>query len=159
MTTNNEKARTIVRENRYLALATSLHSEPWIAALAYAVDEQFNFYWCSEKSARHSKHVESNKIAAGSIFNSQASSDEVDGLQMLGEVREVEVHDLPRIAELYYSQSFPDAETRKRWRKSLESFMGAASQRFYQFKPIEIFKCDLDNTSVDRRIKVDFLAD
>jgi uncharacterized protein YhbP (UPF0306 family) len=78
-----------------MSLATSIQGETWIAPLAYAYDEQFNFYWYSEKTARHSQHIELNQSVAVAIFNSEASSDEVDGLQIIGLATEVAPCDLP----------------------------------------------------------------
>jgi uncharacterized protein YhbP (UPF0306 family) len=152
---DNQKARDIIRSNRYMTLATSAHGETWVAPVAYACDEVFNFYWYSEKGAKHSLHILANRIIAVAIFDSQASSDEVDGLQMLGQASEVPADELSTVADLYYQQSFPDPEDRRRWRKPLRCFEGEALQRFYRFKPELVYKCDLENTAVDRRILVD----
>jgi uncharacterized protein YhbP (UPF0306 family) len=159
MNSNNEKARTIIRANRYLTLATSAGGETWAAPVAYAHDEQFNFFWYSEKTARHSQHIEANQSVAIAIFNSQSSSDEVDGLQIVGLASEVAPNDLPAIVELYYRQSFPDESVRGRWTKPVECFVGDAPQRFYRFKPVRVYKCDTENASVDRRLLVDLTAD
>ena len=142
-----------------MGLATSAQGETWIAPVAYAYDEQFNFYWYSEKTARHSRHIEFNRSVAVAIFNSQASSDEVDGLQIVGIASEVALGELPAIAERYFRQSFPDETTRTRWSKPVECFVGDAPQRFYRFQPVKVYKCDTENTSVDRRLLVDLLAD
>jgi uncharacterized protein YhbP (UPF0306 family) len=64
MHSTNEKARTIIRANRYMTLATSAQGETWAAPVAYAYDQQFNFFWYSEKTARHSQHIESNQSVA-----------------------------------------------------------------------------------------------
>jgi len=159
MSTNNEKARSIIRANRYMSLATSAQGESWIAPVAYAYDEQFNFYWYSEKTARHSQHIEYNRSVAVAIFNSQASSDEVDGLQIIGIASEVPIGELPVIAERYFRQSFPDKTARARWSKPVKCFVGDAPQRFYRFQPVKVYKCDTENTSVDRRLLVDLFAD
>ena len=159
MSSNNEKARAIIRANRYMSLATSAGGETWIAPVAYAYDEQFSLFWYSEKTAQHSRHIEINASVAVAIFNSQASSDEVDGLQIAGRASEVAPGELPVIVELYFRQSFTDEATRARWSKPAECFMGEAPQRFYRFKPVSVFKCDTECTSVDRRILVDLKAD
>jgi uncharacterized protein YhbP (UPF0306 family) len=85
-----------------MSLATSAQGETWIAPVAYAYDEQFNFYWYSEKTARHSQHIEFNRSAAVAIFHSQASSDEVDGLQIIGVASEVALGELRAVAERYF---------------------------------------------------------
>ncbi|MFN4894804.1 MAG: pyridoxamine 5'-phosphate oxidase family protein [Pseudomonadota bacterium] len=159
MKSNNEKARAIIRANRYMSLATSAGGEPWVAPVAYAYDEHFNLFWYSEKTAQHSRHIEINDSVVVAIFNSQASSDEVDGLQISGKAAEVAPSQLPTIVELYFRQSFTDEAVRDRWSKPAECFMGDAPQRFYRFKPFSVFKCDTECTSVDRRMLVDLTAD
>lgn len=44
MISHNEKAREIIRANRYMILPTSAGGETWAAPVAYAYDDQFNFY-------------------------------------------------------------------------------------------------------------------
>ncbi len=142
-----------------MTLATSAQGETWAAPVAYAYDQQFNFFWYSEKTARHSQHIESNQSVAVAIFNSQAPSDEVDGLQIVGIATEVAPGDLPAIVGLYFRQSFPDESARIRWSKPVQCFVGDAPQRFYRLKPVKVYKCDTENTSVDRRLLVDLATD
>ena len=52
-----EKARKIIRENRYMTLASGEGETVWIAPLAYAVDADYNFYWYSAIGAIHSQHI------------------------------------------------------------------------------------------------------
>lgn len=84
-----------------MSLATTAQGEIWVAPVAYAYDERFNLFWYSERTARHSRHIEINESVAVAIFNSQASSDEVDGLQIAGIAAEVIPDELPAVAELY----------------------------------------------------------
>lgn len=159
MNSDNEKARAIVRANRYMSLATSANTEVWIAPVAYVYDEYWNFFWYSEKTARHSQHIEVNQCVAAAIFDSQASSDDVDGLQIEGVATEVSAKDLPEIVDLYFRQSFPDEIARVRWRKPAECFFGDAPQRFYKLTPGHVYKCDTEVTSVDRRLLVQLTRD
>lgn len=158
MDRNSDKARKIISANRYMTLATSSDGSPWAAPVAYVIDSEFNFYWYSESQARHSQHIAQSATVAVAIFDSTAPSDEVDGLQIEGVASEVPEQDLERIMNLYYERSFPDPEVRARWQKVKSDFMGDSSQRFYRFTPMKSFKCDLDNTSVDRRVEVSLKA-
>ena len=142
-----------------MSLATSANGEVWIAPVAYVHDENWNLFWYSEKNARHSHHIAVNQFVAAAIFDSRASSDDVDGLQIEGLAAEIVAEDLPRIVDLYFRQSFPDENARARWSKPTESFCDDAPQRFYKLTPVKVYKCDTANTSVDRRLLVQLSAD
>lgn len=98
-----------------MTLATCADRSPWAAAVAYVTDGEFNFYWYSESNARHSRHILENSKIAVAIFDSTATSDDVDGLQIEGVASEVPERDLERVMKLYYEKSFPDPAVRRRW--------------------------------------------
>ena len=142
-----------------MSLATSAKEETWIAPVAYAYDEHFNLFWYSERTALHSQHIVLNQAVAVAIFNSQAPSEEADGLQIAGIASEVGPIELSSVADLYFRQSFPDEATRARWSKPAECFIGDAPLRFYKIRPIAAYKCDTEYTSADRRLAVNLLVD
>lgn len=152
-----DKARDIIRVNRYMSLATSDGTSVWIAPLAYVVDESYTFYWYSAVDARHSQHIRVNPQAAAAIFNSTEPSDIVDGLQIAGTAQEVEEAKLPQIMDLYWKQSFPDEDVRAQWMRPIEDFSGDAIQRFYGFSPTHIYKIDPSSMKVDRRLEIDIM--
>src|SRR4051794_17733140 len=86
---HEEIANTILCSNRYLAMATTDGTNPWVAALAYVVEGSHDLLFYSATAARHSVHIASNPKVAISIFDSRASSDDADGLQVLAHVAEV----------------------------------------------------------------------
>ena len=155
MLSRREKAIQIIKENRYLTLATNAQGDGWVAPLAYVVDEKFNFYWYSAAAAKHSVQLRENPRVAIAVFNSTISSDSADGLQISGLASEVQAKDLDYVVNLYFKQSFPDLEVRMRWQKSRKDFEANAPLRFYVFVPDRVFKCDLDNLAVDSRVEVD----
>lgn len=61
--------KELVRENRYLTLATTDSQSPWIAPLEYLVDDELNFYFLSLPSSRHARHLLSNDTVAVAIFD------------------------------------------------------------------------------------------
>ena len=149
-----DKARKIIRENRYMTLATCSEGSPWIAPLAYVVDANYNFYWYSAIDVRHSQHIKRNPHAAVAIYNSTEPSDIADGLQMSGTASEVSESDLARVMDLYWKQSFPDEQVRSQWMRPAKDFTGNAIQRFYQFTPTQIYKPDPSDIKVDRRMEI-----
>jgi len=150
-----DEARAIIRNNRYFSLATSNGGKPWVAPIAYAVDDAYNFYYYSAVNSVHSQQIRANPLVAVAIFDSTAPSDTADGLQLVGHVSEVPADHLPQIMDLYFKQSFPDETVRLRWLRPTEDFMGSAVQRFYRLIPTQIFKPDPTSLKVDIRLPID----
>lgn len=150
-----QRVRRIILSNRYLTMATTDGKNPWIAPLAYAVEPNYSFIYYSAVDSLHSKHIAKNPIVACAIFDSHASSDDADGIQFSGVVSEVKPQELEVIMKLYFEQSFPDENIRKRWMRPADDFKAKAIQRFYRIKSKEIYTLDLTNPKVDRRVLVD----
>ena len=66
-----EFARQIVRNNRYLTLASCDGAEPWAATLEYVCDEDLNLYFFSPEASLHARHIQANERVALSIFEAQ----------------------------------------------------------------------------------------
>lgn len=150
-----EKCRNIIGQNRYLSLATALDGTPWVAALAYAVDHDYNFYYYSAKDSLHSKHISGNPRIAMTIYDSRLSSDEVDGVQASGVVSQVSISELPHVIAIYYMQVFSDEIIREKWKQPVEAFHGIAKKRFYKISLDHIYKLDLETIEVDQRVEID----
>ena len=147
-------AAKIIRENRYLTLATAGSDGPWAAPLAYTV-EGHDLIFYSATSSRHCQHLNENPSGSISIFNSTEPSSVVDGVQAYVTVSIVGPSDLPAIMERYFINSFPNPEERKAWVRPASDFKGDAPQRFYRMALREINKPDPDSQKIDRRIQVD----
>lgn len=150
-----EQARDIIAKNRYLALATCSDNLPWVAGLAYAVDRDYNFFFYSAKNSRHIQHMMTNPKVAFTIYDSSLPSEDVDGLQISGVGSQVSVMDLPRVFELYYTQSFPNEIIREKFKQPIEAFKELAVKRFYKIVPDKIYKIDLSIIEVDLRVEID----
>lgn len=158
MTTQNElcsRIRSIITDNRYLTLGACLDDEVWVAPLAYYVEPDYSFVYYSSKESKHSKFIEKNNVVSCSIFNSSLPSDDVDGMQFVGEVSQVPSNELVEVVPKYFLQSFPLEKIRAAWQQPISNFKGLAIKRFYRIKPTRIFTIDLDTTEVDRRVEVD----
>lgn len=133
--------RQIIRENRYLTLATAnKKGEAWASPLAYAYDEAKNiFYFYSARSSRHCLNMAENPKVSVCIFNSTLPSAKAEGLQFDAVVEEVSVGDLPQVMDFYFETSFPDEEERKEWVRPVSDFLPDSAQAFYQIKPINLF--------------------
>ncbi len=50
-------SKQYLQEARLMQLATVSAKGPWICTVYYVVDDQYNFYWLSKPSRRHSREV------------------------------------------------------------------------------------------------------
>lgn len=134
----------IIAANRYLTLATSDNKgEVWVAPLAYVFDDnKKTFYFYSAQNSKHISHIAVNPNAAIAVFDSNARSDNAEGLQMKVRVEEVPKYELP------------DAIERKKWQRPEACFADEAPQRFYKIIPLSAFK-NIDEDMVDYREEID----
>jgi uncharacterized protein YhbP (UPF0306 family) len=50
-----------------MQLATARGQKPWVCTVFYVVDDQFNFYWLSLPTRRHSQEIRDNNNAAVTV--------------------------------------------------------------------------------------------
>jgi uncharacterized protein YhbP (UPF0306 family) len=156
--TFTEMARDIIKNNRFLSLATRNSSgEVWATPLSYSIDGEYNFYFTTAVDSIHINHIRENPYVAFAIFDSTRCVSAIDGVQIKGIVGEVERERLPEIVKQYYLQVFPDTKERSEWEAPWEHFTEAEFPvyRFFQIMPLEIYKRDTDNDTVDRRVKIE----
>ncbi len=139
----NQIARTIIRENKYLTLATA-DGEPWAAPLFYCVDDQWNFYFISQIHSRHIQHILKNPNVAFAIFDSHQEEGKGNGVQGSGSVKQLEESELDE-AFRWYRTSFVEMNK--------ESFTGDAPYRFFKLIPKKLYVLDPE-AKVDKRVEV-----
>jgi uncharacterized protein YhbP (UPF0306 family) len=61
--------KDLIQRNRYLVLSTTDGTEPWVATLAYVIDDDLNFYFFSPEGVRHVRHLEANDAVAVVVFD------------------------------------------------------------------------------------------
>lgn len=153
-----EMAKNIIRDNRFLSLATrNARGEVWATPLSYSTDPDYNFYITTAVDSIHIDHVRENPYVAFSIFDSTRRVSDIDGVQIRGIMGEVEKSKLPEVVTQYYLQVFPDSEERKEWETPWEHFTEDTFPvyRFFQIVPLEIYKRDTSTDEVDRRVQID----
>lgn len=74
-----ELIREIINESRYLTLATTDGTRPWIAPLEYMVDEDLNFVFFSTGDSLHARHIENNAEVSVAIFDREQPEYTPDG--------------------------------------------------------------------------------
>lgn len=70
LTPDQELVRELITTSRYLSLATTDGSEPWVAPIEYMSDDRLNLYFLSTDDARHSRHIADNSTVAVAVFDS-----------------------------------------------------------------------------------------
>lgn len=89
MKSNKAKLLSFLKSQHTMYLAT-YDNKPWVATVFYAIDEDFNFYFISEPTTRHSKALKKNRIVSCAIADSrQVVTDKKIGVQLQGVVYEV----------------------------------------------------------------------
>ena len=61
--------RALIERNRYLVLATTDGSTPWIAPVEPMVDDDLNFYFFSPNTTRHARDTETHPTVAAVMFD------------------------------------------------------------------------------------------
>jgi hypothetical protein len=93
---DQEFVRELVKRNRYLSLATTDGTDPWIAPLEYLSDDDLNLYYFSPEGAAHSQHIDERESVAVTIFDAVQPKYEpalvmrIAGIQATASVRKLE---------------------------------------------------------------------
>lgn len=140
----NQKAIEIVKSNKYLSLATTDSSRPWIAPVYYCVDDEFNFYFISQPDSVHIKHLEFTNEVAFAIFDSHQEEGQGNGIQGSGKVFLLEGNQIEEGLK-FYSTSFIEM--------TVESLKAPSPYRMYKLIPDKTYILDSE-ADVDKRVEV-----
>ncbi|HLD04885.1 MAG TPA: pyridoxamine 5'-phosphate oxidase family protein [Candidatus Nanoarchaeia archaeon] len=93
--------REVLEKGYVISLGTSDEGGVWVTDLVYVHDEQFNIYWFSYDTARHSVALLKTTNVAGTITLSASTNDKDIGLQIEGVAEKV--HDKNKKTALAYN--------------------------------------------------------
>lgn len=131
-----------MREERFLALATSDNDIPWCSSLFYGVTPAWDFLFISGHNSRHAANIRANPRVAWAIFRGHATPEETDGVQFGGEAEELpNTPSTQGLADLLYDQRFPDPARRSQHPADLRKFE-STGRRIYRLRPAEVHKLD-----------------
>ena len=94
-------ARDVLETSRYVTLATSDGSAPWIAPIEPMRDGDGTFYFFSTEDSRHARHIATNPNVAISLFNGEQPAYASDanarlrGLQIEATARKLDPAEYP----------------------------------------------------------------
>jgi uncharacterized protein YhbP (UPF0306 family) len=139
----NSIAKKILKDNIYLTLATA-GVKPWAAPLFYCKDPDNNFYFISQMSSVHTKHILKNPRAAFAIFDSHAPEGKGNGIQGEGRVKMVTDKDIPSALKWYHTSFIEVTENSFRWKMPY---------RLFKLTPSKFYILDPD-AKTDKRVEV-----
>ena len=141
MTDESERIEQIIREQitnaKMMQLATVQDGKPWICNVWFVADDNFNLYWFSSMTRRHSKEVSENPFVAASICLAKELSDEAIALQIEGEAKQLTKPAEIAVAMKWYVGRVFDL-------KQVKEFMKHPTKphRFYRLTPKSIVLFD-----------------
>ena len=153
-----EIAKNILIANYYLCLATcDKEGNAWSTPITYVADDKLNIYFHSALDSLHIEHIRESPIVSFSIYDSHQNLAEIDGLQGKALVGQLEAQELERVHSIFFKRHIPDEEMRNKFAPPVTNYNGEEfpQLRFFQLKPVELYKKDLDIWNVSRRCKVD----
>ncbi len=140
----NQKAKDVINSNKYLSLATTDRSKPWIAPVFYCKDGEYNFYFISQPDSLHIQHLKYTNEVAFAIFDSHQEEGQGNGVQGSAKVELLEGDQIQEGLK-YYSTSFIEM--------TVESLKAPSPYRLYKMVPKKTFILDAE-ADVDKRIEV-----
>lgn len=150
----NQLAREIVEGNQYLALATADEGKGgWVCVLCYAYDENFNFYFASTDSARHSKNILANKSVSFAIYDSRQKWGTGVGLQIEGVAEKVKGSELQKVTAVYFSRKYPYGEVSGIFSEEFHKLLQKKVYSFYRITPTRVWMNN-PNANIDERVEV-----
>lgn len=95
-------ARSIIDDNRYMALGTADGTgDPWVSPVYYAADGYGALYWVSSPERQHSRNVAARPHVFIAVFNSQVPIGEGQAVYMAATAAELMGEELDRGIEIF----------------------------------------------------------
>jgi len=151
---NTDKARKIIRDIRYITIATaSKDAMPWNTPVFAAFDEDYNFFWGSNKDAQHSQNIRVNQNVFIVIYQSTQPAGDGVYLQAIA----FELTDRKEIKKAY--ELLTKRASDYPW--SIEDFFGDGHPRLYKAVPEKVWMYQAskkDGKFLDTRVEVNLLT-
>ncbi len=148
------KAKQIVSEIIYVTLATSWKdNQPWNSPLYCAYDENYTFYWASDRNGTHSKNIRKNEKVFLVFHNSLAPEWTGKGVYFLAKAYEVnDVPEIEKAANLL-------AHRKGSKPRQAKEYLGEYPRRIYKAVPEKCWmngEGSVNGNYIDTRVEVDF---
>lgn len=153
LTDLNGLAKDIIEKNQYLVLGTNGEDGAWVSPVAYAYDDNFNFYFVSFPPSKHCKNIEKNNKVSFAIYDSHQDWGMGEGLQIEGIVEKVEFAEIPKATSLYFTRKYPYGTITHAFADGLKKLLNGQTYSFYKITPTK-FWINNPDSDVDERIEV-----
>ena len=83
---------------KLMQLATASNNQPWVCTVGFVSDDNFNIFWFSRNSRRHSREIMKNGQVAATIVNDIAGR---QAIQLTGVAAKLPLEQAPEIHAMY----------------------------------------------------------
>lgn len=103
-----------IGSSTYLSLGTTDGKSPWVNAVFFASDKDYNLYFVSYSDSLHVQNILKNPNVAVAIFDSYIipGGGRAQGVQIKATCNRLTKEDLPEAIDLLYAKRFPDPKER-----------------------------------------------
>lgn len=153
----NKLAKEIITNNQYVTISSvDEKGSPWISPVVYTYDKNWNLYFVSMPTSKHSSNIKENKNVALAIFDSHQLWGAGVGLQIEAEAEVLKLKDTPKVAKLYATRKYPYGGINTKIAMDFVKSMvfENKSYRIYKITPKIVWMND-PNSKVDVRTKID----
>lgn len=153
MTANlRERARQIINKIIYVTIATaSADGQPWNTPVYSAYDDEYNFYWASDKNGQHSQNIQVNPKVFLVIYDSTAPEGTGEGVYVQANAYQLQKqNEIDRAVGHLYARKNQEP-------KGADEFLGDYPRRVYKAVPQEFWmngEGDVKGNFIDIRTEV-----
>jgi len=128
----SDKAKEILHDVIYITIATvTPDGTPWNTPVYSAYDEDYNFYWVSDKNGQHSKNIRDNENVFIAVYDSNIP--EGTGVGVYIKAKAIELSGKDKITKgltALYTRKNKDSQKR-----TADEFLGSFPRRVYKATP------------------------
>jgi len=128
---NVAMAKRIIEKILYITIATSsLDSKPWNSPVYSAFDENYNFYWASDKNGQHSRNIKENDNIFIVIYDSTVPEGTGEGVYVKARGQELTYKE-----DILSALSLLDKRVGKTIKRDANEFLDDYPRRIYKAVP------------------------
>jgi nitroimidazol reductase NimA-like FMN-containing flavoprotein (pyridoxamine 5'-phosphate oxidase superfamily) len=149
------KAQEIISKIIYITIASADNGQPWNSPVYSAYDENYNFYWVSDRNGQHSRNIRTNENIFIVIYDSTVPQGTGEGVYI--KAKALEVNDRDEAAKA----SRLLAGRKNKNPRNPEEYLGAYPRRVYKAIPEKVWmngEGELNGNYIDTRFEVDLLG-
>jgi uncharacterized pyridoxamine 5'-phosphate oxidase family protein len=150
------RAKEIIHKLLYITIATaSKDGAPWNTPVYAAFDEEYNFYWCSDSQAQHSRNIAGNEDVFIVIYDSTVSAGKGQGVYMQAKAEQVTSN-----FEIIKAHSLLTARG-KGYPWTVEELRGEGRPTVYKAVPQKVWMNrdgEADGSYIDVRVEINLLS-